>query len=232
MASGPSVTGPFDRVTGCDNRVRAWAAVGFDARMSSPLDALRQAVDRTRELVRDRPATGLTHDDADDQVGTINTDSARDFDPFPLLRALHSAGARVAVIGQVAGILHGSRELTGDLDLLWDGSASQSSALVQAFSAVDARLVDDDLRPVALAPSAFLLPKVQFESHAASGDLCTPALPWGSLEVRVFLNRALTVSDVDGLEVHYLRRSDLVSMRRAVGRPKDLRRADELEAFA
>ena len=24
-------------------------------------------------------------------------------------------------MGQVAGIMHGSRELTGDLDLLWDG---------------------------------------------------------------------------------------------------------------
>jgi hypothetical protein len=44
-----------------------------------------------------------------------------------------------------------------------------------------------------------------------------------------FLARALTVSDVDGLVVHYLRRDDLVLMRRAVGRPKDVRRAEELE---
>jgi len=28
--------------------------------------------------------------------------------------------------------------------------------------------------------------------------------------VRDFLSRALTVSDVDGLEVHYLRREDLI----------------------
>lgn len=200
----------------------------FDTRMS-PLESLRQAVVRTSELTRDRPATGLSHDDADDQAGTIDTDSARGFDPFPLLRALQTAGARVAAIGQVAGILHGSQELTGDLDLLWDGDPGQSSALVQAFTAVGAHLLDDDRQPVSLAPSAFLLPKVQFESATASGDLCTPELPWGSLDVREFLSRALTVSDVDGLEVHYLRRADLVSMRRAVGRPKDLRRAAELE---
>jgi hypothetical protein len=195
----------------------------------SPLDSLREAVARTGAVTRDRPATGLSHDDADDVAGTIDTDSARGFDPFPLLRAFHAAGARVVAIGQVAGILHGSAELTGDLDLLWDGSPDQAPALIRAFSSVGAHLVDDDRRPLALAAAAFLLPKVQFESPQASGDLCTPALPWGSLSVRTLLDRALTVSDVDGLEIHYLRRDDLILMRRAVGRPKDLRRAAELE---
>ncbi|GAA3436815.1 hypothetical protein [Kutzneria kofuensis] len=51
----------------------------------------------------------------------------------------------------------------------------------------------------------------------------------GTLPVREFLDRALTVSSSDGLAVHYLRREDLIAMRRAVGRPKDLRRAEELE---
>lgn len=195
----------------------------------SPLDLVRDAVARTGAVTLDRPATGLSHDDADDVAGTIATDSARGFDPFPLLRACHAAGARVVVIGQVAGILHGSQELTGDLDLLWSGSPAQAPALVAAFSSVGAELVDDDMRPVPLAAPAFLLPKVQFSSAQASGDLCTPALPWGSLDVGAFLDRALSVSDVDGLVVHYLRRDDLVLMRRAVGRPKDIRRAEELE---
>ncbi|MFC0437993.1 hypothetical protein [Kutzneria buriramensis] len=194
-----------------------------------PLAALREAVERTRAVTRDRPPTGLGHDDADDNAGTIDTDSARDFDPLPLLTALHEAGARVAVIGQVAGILHGSRELTGDLDLLWDGDPAQAEALAEAFTAVGAELVDDDGRPVPLTPQAFLLPKVQFESCNASGDCCTVALPWGTLPVREFLDRALTVSGPDGLEVRYLRREDLIAMRREVGRPKDLRRAEELE---
>lgn len=34
--------------------------------------------------------------------------------------ALDRAGARVVVIGQVAGIMHGSRELTGDLKRVID----------------------------------------------------------------------------------------------------------------
>ena len=172
--------------------------------------------------------TGLTHDDADPDVGSVATDSAQRFDPFPLLRALDAAGVRAAVIGQAAGIMHGSAELTGDLDLLWDGDPTHAAALVRAFAAADCRLLGDEREPVALTPRAFLRPKVQFESGQVSGDCCTPALPWGGLRVADFVDRALTVTDPDGLRVHYLRREDLIGMREALGRPKDLRRAAEL----
>jgi len=186
-------------------------------------------VERTRALTRGRLPTGRTHDGADETIGTFATDSAPGFDPFPLLKALHRVDVRAVVIGQVAGILHGSAELTGDLDLLWEGGARQAGALAVAFAAVGSRLVDDNGGPIALGPEAFLRPKVQFESPQVSGDCCTPALPWGDLPVRDFLGRALTVSGPDGTEVHYLCREDLIRMRRAVGRPKDLRRADELD---
>jgi hypothetical protein len=91
--------------------------------------------------------------------------------------------------------------------------------------------VDDDGDPVAVAPRAFALPKVQFKSAQASGDCCTPAMRWGSLPVRDFLSRALTATSPDGLHIHYLRREDLILMRQAAGRPKDLRRADELKGL-
>ncbi len=83
---------------------------------------LRAAVRRLAVVTRQRPLTGRFHDDADEVVGTVGTDDALGFDPFPLLRALAECGARVAVMGQVAGIMHGSVELTGDLDLLWHGA--------------------------------------------------------------------------------------------------------------
>jgi len=202
----------------------------FDERVSDgSLERLRVAVERARVVTSGRPLTGLSHDDADDDVGTIATDSAHGFDPFPLLRALSDAGARVTVIGQVAGIMHGSAELTGDLDLLWDGDLTQAEALARAFGSTGCRLLDEDRGPVLLEPQAFALPKVQFESRAASGDCCTPALRWGTLPVRDFLDRALTALSPDGVQVHYLRREDLIAMSRAAGRAKDLRRAEELE---
>ncbi|OUC82554.1 hypothetical protein CA984_41175 [Streptosporangium minutum] len=197
--------------------------------IDEPLERLRVAARRTRELALSRAGTGLGHQDADDDVGTVGTDDALGFDPFPLLEALHHHGVRAVVIGQVAGIMHGSTELTGDLDLLWDGVPAHAPALAAAFTSVGARLVDETGGLVATHPGFFLRPRVGFVSPRASGDCCTPALPWGDLRVRGFLDRAITAVGPGGLEVHYVCREDLIRMRRALGRPKDLRRADELD---
>src|SRR5689334_19481485 len=118
-----------------------------DDETSAPARRLRQALRRLAGQTRGRPRTGLTHQDADDVTGTVGTDDAAGFDPLPLLRALDLAGARVVVIGQVAGIMHGSEELTGDLDLLWDGSAAQAGLLAAAFSEASAQLTNDDGAP-------------------------------------------------------------------------------------
>ncbi len=193
---------------------------------------LDTAVDRLVTLTAGRARTGRGHDDADDVEGSLATDDAIGFDPRPLLRAWADAGARVVVMGQVAGILHGSTELTGDLDLLWDGDPAQAPALVSGLRAVGATLVDDDDRPVATDEAALARPKVVFSSARASGDLCTPRLPWGRVDVVGALARAVTATSADGTPVHHVALDDLIAMRRAVGRPKDLRRADELARLA
>lgn len=192
---------------------------------------LQDATRRLAELTIGRARTGRSHDDGDAETGTVDTDDAIGFDPPPLLRALDRHGARVCVIGQVAGILHGSRELTGDLDLLWDGAAEQLPALVAGFGAAGARLTDDDGGPLPTGPADFALPKVRFAGPTASGDCCTPALPWGELPVAAFLQRCEVVTTTDGLTLRYLALDDLIGMRLAVGRPKDLRRAGELRAL-
>jgi len=193
-----------------------------------PIRWLEEAVRRLGEATAGRERHGLSHDDADDVTGTAATDDAIGFNPLPLLRTLHEHGAVVAVMGQVAGIMHGSRELTGDLDLLWDGDRRQAPALAAGFAAAAASLTDDEGRLVPCDPAAFSLDKVMFRSALASGDCCTPALPWGDLPIVAFLARC-QVAAADGLVIRYLDRTDLIRMRRAVGRPKDLRRASELE---
>ena len=194
---------------------------------SAPVRRLREALGRLADQTRGRPRTGLTHHDADDDTGTAGTDDAAGFDPLPLLRALDRAGARVVVIGQVAGIMHGSRELTGDLDLLWDGDPGQAGSMAAAFSQASAQLTNDDGAPVPCDLGAFRLPKVLFRTATASGDCCTPALPWGNLPVADFLGRCETARASD-FTIRYLSREDLILMRQAIGRPKDLRRAAEL----
>ena len=209
-------------------RSRRGKTVGVE-HTDDPAARLADAIARLRSLTAERTRTGRTHDDADDVAGTVDTDDAIGFDPLPLLAALDRAGARAVVIGQVAGILHGSRELTGDLDLLWSGRPGDTPSIVAAFASIDAELTDDG-RGVPCDAFAFALGKVQFRAVGAAGDCCTPRLPWGGLDVAAFVERSL-VTDVGGVRVHYLAIDDLVAMRRAVGRPKDLRRADELEAI-
>jgi hypothetical protein len=196
-----------------------------------PLDRLDLAVRRIRDHVGTRAARGMSHDAADDTVGTIDCDDAVGFAPMHLLEALDRHGARAVVIGQVAGIMHGSQELTGDLDLLWSGAPSERPKVAAAFADVEASLFADDDAALAVTPAAFALPKVLFHSSGASGDCCTPALPWGSVDVVGVMDRAESVSRRD-VTVHYAPLADLVAMRRATGRPKDVRRAAELSRLA
>ncbi len=201
------------------------------SRADSALRRLDEAVRQVAGLTRGRTASGLSHMSADNVTGTVATDDAIGFDPRPLLQALHQCGAPAVVIGQVAGIMHGSAELTGDLDLLWDGDESHAPAMAAAFSSAGAQLTDDQGVVVPCDAAAFLLPKLVFSTPGASGDCCTPALPWGDLPIAEFLARR-QIATKAGLEVSYLRREDLIRMRRMAGRPKDLRRADELERLA
>lgn len=195
---------------------------------SEPLERLRAAVDRLAQATQGRALTGLSHDDADDIVGSVATDGAIGFDPFPLLEALSRHGAEIVVMGQVAGIMHGSTELTGDLDLIWEAREDQTSRLATAFASVGATLTDADHQPVPCDAEAFRLPKVYFESPTVTGDCCTTRLPWGDLDVESIIRRAETTTAA-GLTVRYVSREDLITMRRTVGRVKDERRAQELE---
>jgi hypothetical protein len=199
--------------------------------MTTPLDRLDAAVRRIRDHVGTRAPRGMSHDDADDVVGTIACDDAIGFAPMTLLEALDRHDARAVVIGQVAGIMHGSQELTGDLDLLWSGAPSEAPKFAAAFADVEAMLFDDDQVPVPVDPDAFALAKVLFHSAGASGDCCTPKLPWGALDIVGVLDRA-EAATARGVTVHYAALTDLVAMRRSSGRPKDLRRADELTRLA
>jgi hypothetical protein len=204
---------------------------GGESRDGAAVQRLADAVGRLAARTRGRAPTGRSHEDADDVAGTVATDDALGFNPFPLLRAFWERDAKIVVMGQVAGIMHGSTELTGDLDLLWDGDPRHAGALTAAFASVSADLTDGDGVPVRCAAAAFGLPKVLFRSAAASGDCCTPALPWGDLPVTDFLARCQVATAPSGMRICYLSRPDLIRMRRAVGRAKDLRRADELEGL-
>ena len=74
------------------------------------------------------------------------------------------------------------------------------------------------------------IPSIVKIRRRPAGDQLTVRLPWGALDIEGIIRRADIVVAPDGMSVRFVNAADLVVMRRAVGRPKDLRRADELEA--
>jgi hypothetical protein len=156
-------------------------------------------------------------EEADDLLGTFATDGALGFNPFPFLQAIHAAGSRAVVIGQVAGIVHGSTELTGDLDLLWDGSPHEAHALRDALALCGCTELPDLDRS-----------QVGYRVTGASGDLCTPELRWGAMDVTPCLTSVETTRDPAGFTIRCAALDDPIRMRQALGRPKDHRRAEEL----
>jgi len=87
--------------------------------------------------------------------------------------------------------MHGSCELTGDLDLLWDGTPEQAPRLAAAFAEVGADIFDEDGNPLACTAAAFLLAKVSFRTPARAATAAHPALPWGALPVAPFITPRL-----------------------------------------
>ena len=199
----------------------------------TPIDHLRAVCERIRAEAQSRPRRGVRHDDADPDVGTFGSDDAIDFDPFPMLELLQDTGADYAVFGQVAGILHGSSEPTGDLDVLWDGHADAIEGLARAFAGAGVVLRDEAFRPVDPASyrAALAGAKVYFEGLGAAGDLCTPRLRWGALDVEGILRRKVWARS-GGLTIPYVSLEDLLTMRTAVAGAKHARRARELARFA
>ncbi|MFJ9149099.1 hypothetical protein ACIRP7_13720 [Streptomyces sp. NPDC102270] len=70
--------------------------------------------------------------------------------------------------------------------------------------------------------------QVGYRVTCASGDLCTPELRWGAMDVTPCLTSAETTRDPAGFTIRYAALDDLIHMRWSLGRPKDHRRADEL----
>ena len=197
------------------------------------IDHLEAICDQIRSTTRDRVPRGLRHDDADAEAGTFGTDDAIGFDPFPMLALMQRTGADYAVFGHVAGILHGSSDPTGDLDLLWDGNTDAIPAMARAFEAAGVVVRDEDFRVVAPGdhPTALAGAKVYFEGLGCAGDLCTPRLRWQSLDVEAFLRRKVWARS-GVVAVPYLGVDDLLEMRRAVAGVKHARRVRELERLA
>jgi len=152
------------------------------------------------------------------------------FDPLRLFRVLNDAGVRYVVIGAFAGRLLGSPTVTRDLDVCHAQDAANLQALAIVLRELNARLRGTD-RPVPIVLDAQTLASAQsWTLTTDAGDLDLIAIPAGTDGYDDLLRNA-EPTDLDGLTVLVAAVDDLIRMKRAAGRPKDLIELEVLGAL-
>jgi hypothetical protein len=151
------------------------------------------------------------------------------FDPLGALRALDRHGVRFVVIGGLGARLHGSPTVTNDTDVCYDRSPGNVGRLAAALVELRAELrgVDEDLRFRLDAPT--IARGDHFTFSTAAGNLDCLGTPAGVDGFSGLAEHAQPY-EVEGLRVLVASIEDLIRMKRAAGRPKDLIEIDVLRA--
>jgi len=139
-----------------------------------------------------------------------------------VLSALARNEVRFVVVGGIAAILHGWPGATADLDLLGAFDSDNFSRLAAALRELGATGPGWDGEPDTIGSvTAWSL-----ETQAGPVDLLFVLEPWGTYDE---LRPAAVEVAGFGVTIPIVSLDDLIRLKRALGRPKDLRVAVELE---
>jgi hypothetical protein len=153
-----------------------------------------------------------------------------EFDVAELLRRLVAAGVDFVVIGGIAAVLHGSARLTRDLDIVFAPDNANLEALGRVLVESNARLrgVDDE---VPFVPDARTLADVQLLTlETDAGWFDVHKRPDGSPPYDRLRRNAVRMN-AGGFSILVSSIDDLISMKRAAGRPQDLVDIETLESI-
>jgi hypothetical protein len=150
--------------------------------------------------------------------------------PPKALRTLDRHGVRFVVIGGLAARLHGSPSVTNDTDICYERTRENLERLAKALRSLRA-----ELRGVAegvpfRCDAAALESGDHFAFATSAGNLDCLGTPAGVESFRALWSRATPV-DLDGLSVRRAAIDDLIAMKRAAGRRKDLIEVEVLAAL-
>ena len=148
-----------------------------------------------------------------------------------ILRRLVERGVDFVVIGGIAAVLQGSARNTFDLDICFATDDANLAALGDVLTALGARLkgVNED---VPFVPDPRTLGQVEMLTLVtALGELDVLTRPPGAPSYEE-LRRNADRYDLGGFNVSVASVDDLIAMKEAAGRPKDLLDIEDLEAIA
>jgi hypothetical protein len=154
--------------------------------------------------------------------------SGSDFRPVGLLRRFAAAQVDFVVIGGIAVLAHGYTRATRDLDITYDTDAENLERLGSVLLSLHARLrgVTD---AVPFIPDARTLRHVQLLTlDTDDGALDLLVDPAGAAPYPELRARADRI-DLEGVEIRLVALDDLLAMKRAAGRPRDLVDVEALE---
>lgn len=152
------------------------------------------------------------------------------FDPRALLRALDRHGVRFVVIGGIAASVLGSPTLTRDLDICYARDSKNLIALAAALTELHARLRGAD-PALPFRPDARTLKAGDtFTLQTVAGPLDLLGTPAGT-DGFADLARSAKWTELGGLTLLITSVDDLIRMKRAAGRAKDLIEVEVLGAL-
>ena len=152
------------------------------------------------------------------------------FDPLRLLQTLDRHAVRFVVIGGIAGRLLGSPTVTRDLDICHARDTGNLKALASVLAELHAQLRGVEPGLPFRADARTLRAGDSFTLQTDAGDLDLLGTPAGT-DGYADLARTAVRTDLGGIEVLVASADDLIRMKRAAGRPKDLIEVEVLGAL-
>ncbi|MBA2505435.1 MAG: nucleotidyl transferase AbiEii/AbiGii toxin family protein [Thermoleophilaceae bacterium] len=152
------------------------------------------------------------------------------FSPRALLARLVKGGVDFVVIGGVAVFLHGYERATKDLDITYARDPANLEALAAVLAELEPRLrgAPEDMPFIADARTLRQMEILKLVTN--EGELDLLAAPSGSPPYATLKKHSVLQETVDGIVYRACSLDDLLAMKRAAGRLRDLADIEELES--
>lgn len=151
-------------------------------------------------------------------------------DPTAILRSLIDADVRFVLIGGMAGIFLGSTSVTQDLDICYARDKENLRRLAGVLRALAARPRGLDRTLPAVLDAQTLRNGANFTLETSAGPLdCLAEVSGGFNYTNLVANA--TTQIFEDMKIPVASLDDLIRMKRAAGRPKDLIEVENLAAL-